>query len=632
MNRQDLDPQNKYAGLLPGLVLIAGVIAVRLLGTLQTLEWATLDYGLRLRPPEPIDERIIIVGIDEGDIQDLKSYPISDQDLANLLEKLQTFQPRVIGVDIFRDIPVEPGHEQLTQAFQRMSNVIAIERIVPNLKGFTISSPPELPDQQVGFADAILDSDGFLRRSLLGASNDADEYRFSFTIRLAEAYLKAEEISLNNGTHDPVAMRFGATELHRINPNTGGYIRADAAGNQILLNFRSGSKPFRKVSLRDIREGNVDPDWFQDQIVLVGVTALSQKDLINTAAVSGMTPGLIYGIEIQAHAISQIISAVLDNRPLLKTWPDVWEYLWIIIWGSVGIFLGQFTQSPTKHFGLVFLLGIGLVGLSYGSLLLGIWTPFVPTLLAFGINSSVLYAFYLYDQGLKARIQDRQLVIENTFDALHNGPLQTLATLVRQAKEQEDQPFSLSLQNLNRELREVYETVRQETLTQDSKLTLSNSLTLDLQTPLHEILYEVYTETIGRDFPCFQSLKVKVVQFDPLDSHRLSLEQKRDLCRFLEEALCNVGKYAAGVTRLTIVCGQEGDLNLIRIQDNGSGQLTDAKRKTLSSQGGRGTLQSQRLAQHLQGTFKRIPVSPKGILCELMWPIRKPPFWKRWHL
>ncbi|BAZ51552.1 putative sensor with CHASE2 domain protein [Nostoc sp. NIES-4103] len=35
--------------------------------------------------------------------------------------------------------------------------------------------------------------------------------------------------------------------------------------------------------------------------------------------------------------------------------------------------------------------------------------------------------------------------------------------------------------------------------------------------------------------------------FDPIDEQYLSLENKQELCQFLEEALCNVGKHALGV-------------------------------------------------------------------------------------
>jgi len=54
----------------------------------------------------------LIVGADEEDIRKYK-YPLPDAILARLITKLEQYQPVAIGLDIFRDQPVLPGHELL---------------------------------------------------------------------------------------------------------------------------------------------------------------------------------------------------------------------------------------------------------------------------------------------------------------------------------------------------------------------------------------------------------------------------------------------------------------------------------------------------------------------------------------
>jgi CHASE2 domain-containing sensor protein len=238
------------AGALPGIMVITLVVIARLTGSLQFLEWIAFDRFLRWRPVEPIDQQVVIVGINEADIRRV-GYPIADRDIANLLNKLQTYQPVVIGLDIFKDLPIQPGHTELTKTFQTYQNIIAIDKVLPDQSGMTVNPPPSLPPEQVGFADAIFDSDGYLRRSLLGTVNAEGEYRFSLTLRLAETYLASKGIPLDNGIRDPAAMRFGNTELTRFQPNFGGYVGADAGGNQILLNFRSGKQSFQTFSLQE---------------------------------------------------------------------------------------------------------------------------------------------------------------------------------------------------------------------------------------------------------------------------------------------------------------------------------------------------------------------------------------------
>ncbi|OKH30671.1 histidine kinase [[Phormidium ambiguum] IAM M-71] len=609
---------NRLVIVLPGFVSISLIIIARLTGVLQPLEWLVFDRFLRLRPSEPIDKRILIVGINEQDIRNSGNYPIPDRKIAELLRKLQTYQPAVIGLDIFRDLPVEPGHAEIIATFKEIKNLVAIEKIFSE----NVNPPPSSPPERVGFVDSIPDDDGSLRRSLLQVwyeKGDNKVDKLSFTLKLARTYLLTQKISFNN---DSRKIKFGTIELPRLHPNFGGYVRADTGGIQILLNYRSGKERFRIVSLNDIISGKVNADWIRDRIVIIGVTSPSIKDVIITNVTSSkkLTPGLVYGVEIQAHAVSQIISAVLDGRPLLQSWSDKWEYLWIIAWGILGIVFGRISRSPLKNLLAVGFISVILIVISYLLLLWGWWIPVVPTFLIFIIDRIALglTSFYQYDLALKARISDRQQLIDSTFDAIHNGPLQTLAKLLRTVKEKDLTPDNIlsELGYLNQELRAIYEFMQRQNLSEEHSLHLGNNLELNLQVPLHEILYQVYSHTLERDLPYFKTLKFKIRTFDIIDDQSLSIEQKQGICRFLEEALCNVGKHAQGVTRLVVTYTLKDDWYILSITDNGQGNCH------LKNEG-RGTQQSKNLARHLRGKFQRVPLSPKGTLCQLTWPMKK---------
>ncbi|MGL6344406.1 MAG: CHASE2 domain-containing protein [Waterburya sp.] len=241
-------------GAMPGMAIIGIVILARLAGMLQSLELAALDRFLRWRNAEPIEDRILIVGLNEADIRQIGTYPIPDRKLAALIKQLETYKPSVIGLDIYRDLPVPPGYNELVAVFQKSENIIGVERVL-NEKNKTISPTHTLPTERIGFADHVLDPNGNLRRSLLTASDPQGEFKLSLSILLAEKYLKTQGYSLENVPDDEWGMRFDSTELPRIQPNSGGYIRADTGGNQILFNFRSGQKPFRTVSWQQIKNG-----------------------------------------------------------------------------------------------------------------------------------------------------------------------------------------------------------------------------------------------------------------------------------------------------------------------------------------------------------------------------------------
>lgn len=611
-----------WRSLLVQSFLLAGfLIIIRLLCIIQFVEFLALDEGLKLRPAEPMDERIVIVGINEEDIRRVGVYPIPDETIAQLLQTLQQYQPSIIGLDLFRDLPVQPGHENLVQQLKASGNVIGIDRILPDQSGFTTNPPPSLPREKIGFSDVLLDEDGNLRRSLLATSNPQGEFHFSLAVRLAETYLATYGVTLENGLRDRDALMFGSKELERFQSNTGGYIGADAAGNQILLNPRSGQKPFRILSLSQLQSGQVKPDWLKGKIVLVGLTALSVKDVVNVNAIQSNHLGVVNGVEVQAHFVSQIISHVLDDRALLRSWSEPIEYLWIFSWILLALYLYRLLKSPWSALGITFGLEVLLVGLSHILLCLGWWIPLIPPaigVLLMGVAWSGAL-FRRYEQDLREKLNDRQFIIEHTFNAIHNGPLQTLATIMRlvQSQDLNQEILFQDLNNLNQELRTVYESVRRETLDQQQSLYLSNEYNLDLEEPLHEILYKVYLNTLARDFPYFQTIKVRVITFEPIDDRHLTIEEKRYLCRFLEEALCNAGKYAIGMTKLSVICQQERGQGIVQVIDNGQGLLELEQ----LDRSGLGTRQAEQLAKQLRGQFKRIPHATKGVCCELRWRI-----------
>ena len=85
------------AALLTTPIVAGVVIAIRFTGALQLLEWAIYDQCFQRRPTESIDERIVLVTIDESDINALGQWPLPDTVLAQLVRNINQHQPAVIG-------------------------------------------------------------------------------------------------------------------------------------------------------------------------------------------------------------------------------------------------------------------------------------------------------------------------------------------------------------------------------------------------------------------------------------------------------------------------------------------------------------------------------------------------------
>jgi CHASE2 domain-containing sensor protein len=116
---------------------------------------------------------------------------------------------------------------------------------------------------------------------------------------------------------------------------------------------------------------------------LIGTTDKTFKDFHRTPFSQGDVPD-IPGVVIQAHMVSQIISAVQDKRPLIW-WVSEWvELLWILAWSSLAALEVWKFNSPQKLILAMTGSFIFLYSSCYVILWLsGGWIPLIPSAIAF---------------------------------------------------------------------------------------------------------------------------------------------------------------------------------------------------------------------------------------------------------
>ncbi|MGF1514916.1 MAG: CHASE2 domain-containing protein [Elainellaceae cyanobacterium] len=614
--------------VLPGLGVTGLVIGARVLGLLEPLELFAFDRLLLTRPSEAPSERVTVIKIDEADVEAMGGYPIPQDTLANLVEQVQQYQPAVIGVNILSDLLNEDSSPQLSEQFQKNPTLFAADKVLlPQ-----IAPPDGVPPEQVGFSDIYVDNqDSHLRRIILGVSDplEPSNYKFSFAIRLAQSYLKRYDYELDNGVADPITMRFGEAEIPRLNSRSGGYVGGiQDNGVQTLMNFRSGPNPFPVLRIQDLASSEQADALIKDRIVIIGVSDVQIRPPIRTDAIAvsqpdGTRQNRVDAVDIQAHAVSQILSATLDNRALLRTWSEPWEYAWILLWSAVGLAVWVRLNAPSRILLYILTAGGLVAGISYAAILTGTWIPLVPPLLLVAFNGFECIILNEY-QGLQARSRERrriaserQRTIKQAFNIIHNGPLQNLASLMRSTQD-EDLPKNQLVDQLialDAEIRQISDYLISEAFTKESSFYLQNDSKLDLKLPLHELFYQVFSKTLERDLIGFRDIKIKMRSFDPLDENNLDFNRKRELCRFLEEMLCNIGKHAIGTSRVQAIGRVDSGRYVLRVEDNGPGFSSGRK--------GEGTKQAYGIASRLGGAFKRQSNnSRKGTDCELTWPLK----------
>lgn len=383
-------------------VAVTGVLmGLRWLGLLQPLELNAFDQLMRLRPVEVADPRILVVEVTQDDTN-AYGYPLQDQTLAQLLDKLAQLRPRAIGVDMHRYQPRGEGRAQLLQQFQQHPNLFTVCWFGSTDKNF--APPPEFTEaqrtSQVGFSDLLLDgtsqasssvsasSDYFgdkVRRQMLSydpkvATSPPDcSTPYSFSFQLAFRFLYEEGVQPLK-VNEQGEWQFGNVAFRKLPARFVGYQNLDGLSSQVMINYRT-ALPGQRVTLQQVLNGQISRNFVENRVVLVGTTAPIARD-------SFVTPyGELSGIWIHAHMVSQLLSAVLNQRPMIWGLPQSgsvqWgDLLWVWSWAGVGAGLAWHLRLWRWWLLANGIAVFVLYQLCWTILVLGGWLPIVPSVLS----------------------------------------------------------------------------------------------------------------------------------------------------------------------------------------------------------------------------------------------------------
>lgn len=421
----------------------AGVLLLRALSLLQVFELSALDTLLRLRPTEEMDERIVIVAINQKDINQYQ-WPLSDQLLADLLEKIDIQNPAAVGLDIVRDRHIGDGAEAFNAAIRSMPHFVGIEALHANPDFYTkpldvmwkLDSNGE-PKEGVGFNNLVLDADGIVRRNILYWGFQ-ETTRRSFALQLAQVYLSSQHDILPEGypTDDPQHLKFGDVIFFNLRDFYSPYGWLDPEDNyQIISNMRDPST-FNKVTLSEVLSDRVPNDLFRDRVVLIGSVSENTKDFFLSPFSDDTEagPGRINGVDIHANFTSEMLSATLDNRPLIRTFTYWQDAVWVFIGATIGSGVIGRWRSPKKG-GIAIIIGTSIIlGSTYLLFTFGWLFPVVPSLLAL-IGSAVIATVHIANQA-KELGRSREffhLIIDNIPDPVFVKDTDYKLTVVNEA-------------------------------------------------------------------------------------------------------------------------------------------------------------------------------------------------------
>ena len=413
----------------------------------QKLENFSYDVRLRALMPNTIDDRIVIVDIDEKSLLEQGRWPWGRDKVALLVNQLfATYEINTLGFDVvFAEKDESAGLKNLEWLQQHdlkddASFISAFNNIKPQLDydrllahsfknrkvvlGYYFQTsgdkhhvgqlPPaaltaDTFEKNISFTQAsgfganlaVLqnsaldaghfnpnpDEDGITRKvSMLIKYNN--QYYNSLSLAVARAYLQNAPMQFHFATSG-INNGYSAIEYLQLADKR---IPVDDEV-ATLIPYRGVQNSFQYVSATDVLNNKVRPEMLKNKIVLIGTTAAGLLDLRATP-VQGNYPG----VEIHAN----IISGILDNS--IKQRPDYSYIVEILMLLIVGLLLALFLPvlNPIKATiltlaTLVSVLSINFASWQYGNVVL----PIAPSLLMIGLIYllNMSYGFFVESRG-----------------------------------------------------------------------------------------------------------------------------------------------------------------------------------------------------------------------------------------
>lgn len=379
---------------------------------LRQLENIAYDARLNLTLPGTVDNRIVIVDIDERSLRQEGQWPWPRGRLAELVERLfDRYRVAVLGMDMVfaepdrnavegvlvalgdsplgEDARIQAELERLRPVLDPDRRFAAALRDRPVVLGYFFNTqaapgaqmqvgqlPPPiatvqdlgptsvLPLEAVGYGanlpllqDNVLGG-GFFNSPLVDA--DGVFRRVPLLVRYQDRLYEQLSLAVVRALLDepPVEFVMGAgygadrhnqrLEMLRI----GGFTIPTDELSAVLVPYRGPQGSFPYVSATDVLAGRVDPRLLDGSIVLVGATAAGLLDL-RVTPVQNVYPG----VEVNANLIAGLLDQNFRSRPAYAVGLEITQLIVVGLLGALASFL-----TPLGALLLTVVAGVALLG------------------------------------------------------------------------------------------------------------------------------------------------------------------------------------------------------------------------------------------------------------------------------
>lgn len=282
-------------------VLLSCITVLLLLsGLFKNADLALSDRLYQHR--QATDGNIVIVGIDQKALDTYGPYQNWDRSLIaaaiNTLNVSKDVRPAVIGLDIVYTGQTTPEEDNRLVKAASAGNVVMADMVSfgsslveDKTGGYTLKEMSVLsvdePFQHLkevtsqGHINSMYDMDGTVRHQLYQVTTPDGQKIVSFARIVAEKYCQSSELPCPGEPY------------------------LDKNGFWYLTFSGLPGDFYESISITDLLEGKIRPDYFSGKIVLIGPYAQGLQDSYITA-IDHAQP--MYGVEIQANAIQALLN------------------------------------------------------------------------------------------------------------------------------------------------------------------------------------------------------------------------------------------------------------------------------------------------------------------------------------
>jgi adenylate cyclase len=347
-------------------MLIATIVGLAFFtGLFDDLERWGYNMQFLLRGPIPPVTPVVIVTIDEDSFDELDlQWPWPRALHGHLVDIITRGKPAAIGFDLIFAEPSGQGEQddqRLAAAIRRAGNVVLAAAITESQTAqyFKQDLNPPVPDlleaaAAYGYVNFNVDNDAFVRSGSVS--------RMFLDKNLSSFDLQLYRLSVNAGLpHKPLPQE-----------------------PSILINYRGRPNTFRTVSYYRVLNGEVSPDIFLGQIVLVGSVSPLLHDVYPTPfAIHGEMPG----VEIHANALETLMQGLS-----IHSVPRAVVAVFVLLCGLIAVGVTHRFRPVAAAFFVLFLvtayIGISIIMFTSARMWLEIFPVALTGALAFAATTT----------------------------------------------------------------------------------------------------------------------------------------------------------------------------------------------------------------------------------------------------